>query len=88
MGRDNPDSMLVHETDFPNRKHPFGSLPARAARAGLLLAGALACSAAAHAELLGVDGGGPSGGAGASGPGLAGQPGNGPAPGLGGDRTM
>ncbi|AZI29979.1 autotransporter SphB2 [Bordetella pertussis] len=69
-------------------EHPFGSLPARAARAGLLLAGALACSAAAHAELLGVDGGGPSGGAGASGPGLAGQPGNGPAPGLGGDRTM
>ncbi|KDC75853.1 putative lipoprotein, partial [Bordetella bronchiseptica MBORD670] len=68
-------------------EHPFGSLPARAARGGLLLAGALACCAAAHAELLGVDGGGPSGGAGASGPGLAGQPGNGPAPGLGGDRT-
>lgn len=86
MGRDNPDSMLVHETDFPNRTPIW--IVARAGRAGLLLAGALACSAAAHAELLGVDGGGPSGGAGASGPGLAGQPGNGPAPGLGGDRTM
>ncbi|WP_439811589.1 autotransporter domain-containing protein [Bordetella bronchiseptica] len=68
-------------------ERPFGSLPARATRGGLLLAGALACCAAAHAELLGVDGGGPSGGAGAPSLGLAGQPGSGPAPGLGGDRT-